>query len=64
MSSVCDMVLVGSNDDIVLVMKNFCMKCADEKLDILRIFQISKESEMELKKMKVKGYNIKCHCKI
>jgi len=62
MTSTCDMVLVGSNDDIVLVVKNFCIKCANEKLDILKIFQITIESENELKKLGVRGYNIKCIC--
>lgn len=59
-----DLVLLASSDDVALIKKPYCNRCANEKLDILKAFSASQNDIAWYKQNKdvIKAYNIKCEC--
>jgi hypothetical protein len=58
-----DMGLVYGNEDIVVILKNYCEKCAHDKLNIIKTFPIDKQNATDLiKKYGVRPCRIKCEC--
>ena len=58
-----DMALITSDEDIILIKKPYCDKCAALKLDVLRIYSITNDDLNDLSKSgAIKKYNVKCEC--
>jgi len=58
------MALVATNEDVILLGKKYCEKCAVDKFQILKFYSITDEDFYILKhECKTKIYHIKCTCK-
>jgi hypothetical protein len=57
------MALVNGKEDIVIILKNYCEKCANDKLNIIKTFPIDKQNATDLiKKYDIRPCRIKCEC--
>jgi hypothetical protein len=63
MESFVEMALIDGPDDIVLIKKPYCNKCATKKLDILETYNVNHYELLKLMQCNTKTYAIKCDCK-
>ncbi len=57
--------VVDTDEDIVIILKPYCHNCAVKKLNILKIYDVSKQDASDLiKNYKIRGCRIKCECSI
>lgn len=61
-----DMALIMSPEDVVFIIKPYCMECADRKLGgIIKIFPITvQEVKLWMKEYKLRAVRIKCECNL
>lgn len=58
-----DMALIASDEDVILIKNPYCKKCANMKLDILKIYSITNDDLKDIiKSGSIKKYNVKCEC--
>lgn len=56
------MALVAGNEDIVLLLKDYCKICATKKLRILEIFNVTPDEAHGLKKAGTRIKRVSCDC--
>ena len=58
-----DMALIYGNDDVIMILKNYCEKCANDKLRIIKTFPIDKQNATDMiKNYGIRPCRIKCEC--
>jgi hypothetical protein len=59
------MCLVSSKEDIICIVKGFCMECAQKKLnlEILQTWNIEQKESTELKKNNTRFCRVQCVCR-
>lgn len=58
-----DLVLLGDNRDVILVVRGYCKTCLEEKLTVLKVWKnISREEAVELRRTKTQACRVKCNC--
>ena len=57
-----DMILVGDNEDVILVLKPYCKTCLRCKKEVLRTFALDREDVHEMRKLGVRMCKVECVC--
>ena len=63
MNRVCDMVLLDTKEDVILVLPPYCKYCMQRKLSCIQVIgEISENEINQLRNLNVRIVKVKCEC--